>query len=848
MPPLVAALRKAVKQFRDSDYAQASPTSRGLLNWWFKERHFSQAGEEFCYFFAQREALETLVYLHDVVRAKDPYDLMRFDKSGKLSRNMFPEHWRRYVIKMATGSGKTKVMSLVLAWSFFHKLYETGSELSRNFLVITPNIIVLDRVYKDFEGLRIFFEDPVLPDYGYEGRNWKDDFQLTLHKQDDVRMTHRFGNIFLTNIHRVYQRKEVMPSLEDTFLGEKPVSKASDSKVDLGMMVRDIDELAVLNDEAHHIHDEQLAWFKSIENIHHRLVQKGGSLSLQVDVTATPRHNNGAVFEQVVSDYPLVEAIAQDVVKHPVLPDKASCAKLSEKQTFKYAQKYADYIDLGVIEWRKVYAEHEKANKKAILFVMTDDTRNCDGVAAYLEEHYSELQGAVLVIHTKKNGEIFESTASKKATELEKLRGQAHGIDSNDSPYKAIVSVLMLKEGWDVRNVTVIVGLRTYSAKSNILPEQTLGRGLRKMYTGDSRESVSVVGTNAFMEFVESIKREGVSLEYKPMGAHQEPIAPLVIEVDHKNPRKDIDALDIEIPKLTARVFRAYENLPHLNIETKEFQAVEYRQFNSEEQREIVFRDIATGEVEHTTCLDAPSADNYRSVIAYFSGKIINDMKLVTGYDNLYGKMKTFIKHTLFGQLVDLDSANTLRNLSEMVATKTLMETFKKSINALTTREKGKAEISGTTKLAKTRPFFSKDRGYLKPQKSVFNYIIGDSHLELEFARFLEDCDDVVSYAKNYPAVFFKIDYVNADGDLSNYYPDFIVKTEAGKVVIAETKGLEDLDVPLKMERLKQWCGDVNSLQNKPHFDYVFVDQAGFETYRPNSFGQLMQSFGEYKD
>ena len=73
---------------------------------------------------------------------------------------MFDETWRRFVIKMATGTGKTKVLSLVLAWSFFHKLYEPGSGLARNFLVITPNIIVLDRIYSDFQGLRIFFARP----------------------------------------------------------------------------------------------------------------------------------------------------------------------------------------------------------------------------------------------------------------------------------------------------------------------------------------------------------------------------------------------------------------------------------------------------------------------------------------------------------------------------------------------------------------------------------------------------------------------------------------------------------------------------------------------------------------
>ncbi len=90
------------------------------------------------------------------------------------------------------------------------------------------------------------------------------------------------------------------------------------------MIVRDIDELAILNDEAHHIHDPRMAWFKSIEDIHNRMLQKGSGLPLQVDVTATPKHNNGAIFVQAVADYPLVEAIWQNVVKHPVLPDAAS--------------------------------------------------------------------------------------------------------------------------------------------------------------------------------------------------------------------------------------------------------------------------------------------------------------------------------------------------------------------------------------------------------------------------------------------------------------------------------------------------------------------------------------------
>ena len=852
IPPLVHQVRDKVKAWRDSGYRGARETSRSLLNWWFNTPHLIEdAGgdiSEFRYYFAQREALETVIYLYDVIGVKDKYDLMRFDSSGAISTGMFDETWRRFVLKMATGTGKTKVMSLAIAWSFFHKLYEPDSELSRNFLVIAPNIIVLDRIYHDFQGLRVFFADPVLPNNGFDGRNWRDDFQLTLHRQDEVRATRPTGNIFLTNIHRVYSSDQSPPSPDDDntmdyFLGRRPTGATTDSKVDLGDIVREVDELMVLNDEAHHIHDPKLAWFKSIEDIHNRLLQKDSELALQVDVTATPKHNNGAIFVQTVSDYPLVEAVSQDVVKHPVLPDAPSRAKLVERQSAKYTEKYADYLELGVIEWRKAYAEHEKLDKKAILFVMTDDTRNCDEVADYLENRYPDLKDAVLVIHTQKNGEISEAASGKKKEELEKLRKQANEIDSMASPYKAIVSVLMLKEGWDVKNVTTIVGLRAYSAKSNILPEQTLGRGLRRVYTGEVNESVSVIGTEAFMDFVESIQAEGVELERRAMGEGTEPKTPLVIEVDNDNTRKDIDALDISIPKLTGRVYREYKNLTELDAARFNFTPLTYREFSEEQRREIVFKDMTTGEVTHRTQMDSAGVADYRSVIGYFAQTLMKDLRLVSGYDALYPTVRDFIENHLFGATVQLDSPNTLRNLSELAATKTVIETFKRSINDLTVQDKGDAQISDIIKLRHTRPFVVRDQPYLMPKKSVFNRTIGDFQLERDFAVFLENSPDVVSFSKNYFAVGFKLDYVKTDGDIANYYPDFIVKLADGRVIVVETKGREDVDAAPKMRRLRQWCENVNSVQGETVYGCVYVDEKSFRMYQPKTFQQLLDGF-----
>ncbi|MEI6277796.1 MAG: DEAD/DEAH box helicase family protein [Verrucomicrobiae bacterium] len=869
LPPLVAKVREEIFAWRNNGYAGASATSAALLRHWFETEHLTENADgslsTFRYYFAQREAVETVIWLYEVRSARDKYDLLRFDASGAVSSGMFPEDWPRYVLKMATGAGKTKVLSLLIAWSFFHKLYEAESALSRNFLVIAPNIIVLDRLRADFDGLKIFFNDPILPHNGHDGRNWRDDFQLTLHIQDDVRIVRETGNLFLTNIHRVFLGEIRDPSLEDEDLrdyflsdafGKKPAGKTTDSKTDLGEIVREIEELAIFNDEAHHIHDARMAWFKSIQDIHHKMLQKDRRLALQVDVTATPRHDNGAIFVQTVCDYPLVEAIYQNVVKHPVLPDAASRAKLNDKKSAIFTEKYDDYLKLGIEEWKKSEAEHKPLGKKAVLFVMVDDTRNCDEVGAYLEKICPELKDAVLVIHTKNNGEISEAATGKNKEELEKLRKEANEIDTLKSPHKAIVSVLMLKEGWDVRNVTTIVGLRAYVAQSDILPEQTLGRGLRRMYFGtDTKETVSVMGTPAFMEFVESIQSEGVTFDRVPMGGGSTRHESLVVEVDSENEEKNIDDLDIPLPRLTRRYQREFKNLEALDPSKFGNQLLPLKAFTPEETREIVFKTMLDAEIHHTIQLDGTGPADYRSVVAFFARQLLKDLRLVGGYEVLYPRVKAFMREYLFTPSpVDLEDPVVLRNLSEPDAGKILYDAFKCSINALTVEESGTTRIEDRIRLKEMRPFRTDYRAHLAATKSLFNKIVGEPNsggFELRFAAFLEEATDVQAFAKNYLAIGFKLDYVRADGDLSNYTPDFIVRTGDGKIWIVETKGRVELDLPQKMARLKQWCADATAAEaadgGSQEYDFVFVDQTGFEKHAPKNFAALASSFTDYK-
>lgn len=850
LPPLVYKIRQSIARWRDNEYDGASKTTKSLLKFWFFQEH-GNGERPFRFFFSQREAIESIIFLYEVAKARDKYELMCFDSSQRVSGGMFDETWTRYVVKMATGSGKTKVMGLALVWSYFHKLYEEDSPLSKDFLVIVPNIIVLNRIRKDFDRLKMFFEEPFIPENGYNDKNWKNDFQPTLHIQDDLRPISESGNIFLTNIHRVFLHEEPEESLETIFLGIKPKPDADTSKgLDLGKILRSnkIKDLMILNDEAHHIHDKSLAWFQNIEDISNKLKLKTGKgISLQVDYSATPKHNNGSIFVQTICDYPLVEAIRQNVVKSPVLPDEASRQKIREKESSDFIERYKDFLHLGYLEWEKQY-EELKNQKTPILFVMTTDTKEADRTAAYLEETYPKMKNAVLTIHTNKSGEIREAASSKRdKEELERLRKAADEIDKDESPYKAVVSVLMLREGWDVRNVTTIVGLRPFAADSEILPEQTIGRGLRKMFPLDTPENLVVIGTPAFLEFVESLKTEGVEFQYSPMGKGTKGKSPMIVEIDENKSDKELERLDIPIPQMSPRIYREFKNLELIDVNSFKNEKIPLKTFSDEELKEIVFTDIE-GKIAHTTIF-RDIAPDYRNVISFFTSAILKDSRLISGFNVLYPKVESFIKYKLFTEEVELSNSQTIRNLSEIQTKETIKSSFRNAINELTVSDKGTAEVRNYISLRMTKPKIVENQSFLIPKKSVFNKIIGDNPFELEVAAAFENrFQDVIAYAKNTlneGGVNFKMEYLAEDGNIREYNPDFFVKTGENDFFIVETKGREGLDDVRKIQRLAVWCKDVNAAQNRYHYTPIYIKQEKWDKVKNDlrSFADLCKLF-----
>jgi type III restriction enzyme len=320
----------------------------------------------------------------------------------------------------------------------------------------------------------------------------------------------------------------------------------------------------------------------------------------------------------------------------------------------------------------------------------------------------------------------------------------------------------------------------------------------------------------------------------------------MVIEVDKENPKKDIEKLDIEIPVMTARIQREYKNLANLDASKFGNEKVKIKTFTEQEKREIIFKDVVAEEVHHTTILTGDIEPNYQSVVGFFAQAIMREMRLFGCYSILFDKVKDFVENYMFESKIELTDLNALRNLSEVEYIKLIKDTFKKSINELTVQDKGDTEIKNYIKVSDARPFVVNDKSFLIPQKSVFNRIVGDSNFELEFCAFLEKCDDVVSFAKNFQnkeANALRIEYKNSEGFIATYYPDFFVKKNDKEVYIIETKGREEEDDKIKFERLQKWCVDVNDRQSRVIYKALYVQQEDYEKNVAKNFDELVRLF-----
>jgi len=815
-----------VKAWRVGGYKGTTETTRLLLKHWFKTDHRLPNGRPFAYHSSQREAIETLIFVWEFEKVRTRKGLLeRYAQSLQDVRLPPYDDFARYCIKMATGSGKTKVMSLAVVWQFMNAVREAeeiARDYAKTFLLVAPNVIVFERLKTDFAGGRIFRADPLIP----KPLEIFWDFDCVLRGEGEK--AHYEGTLFLTNIQQFYERasrqKDEEPDVMTEMLGSKPPTQKLEMSNFIERIALREGHLLVINDEAHHTHDEESEWNKVIRNLHPKT-----PLTAQLDFSATPRYQKGAIFPWTISDYPLKQAILDGIVKRPM----KGVAQIQEAKSDHASVRYKAYLVAGVERWREYRQQLEPVNKKPILFIMLNDTDEADDVGDWLKAKYpSEFGGnKTLVIHTDKTGEI-----TKK--DLEAARDLARKVDEEVSPVNTIVSVLMLREGWDVQNVTVVVGLRPYTAKANILPEQTIGRGLRLMFrdmpVGGYTERVDVIGNKAFLSFVDDLEKiEELTLETFQVGKDKLKIL-TIFAMGERVP------FDIGLPSLTPSLIRKKslaDEIAALDVMAFDCPILP---FKAGDQAEKTFKyegyDIITLQKEIEREYRIPEPQTPQEVIGYYARRIAQEVKLPSQFAAVAPKVGEFFQRKAFGKTVNLEDQATIKAMSTNVAHYVCVQTFKKALLGKAIAEQ-QPQLLGPDRPLSTAPPFPWSRLVYEARKSVFNLVACANEFEKAFAKFLDGAEDVKAFAK-IPEVFgFAIDYTEG-GNLRSYYPDFAAVDTAGVYWLLETKGQETAEVKYKDQAATVWCENASALTGKK-WKYLKVPQKKFEKLQPESLSDL---------
>ena len=824
--PAVPAISHEVDEWRASNYKGATETSRKLLNHWFHSNHKLRTGEPFEYYAAQKRAIRSLIYVYEVAKVRNRVSLyQQFVPHDRLDEIRLPRYdsFARYCTKMATGSGKTKVMALAIAWQYFNAVREDSADYAKTFLVIAPNVIVFERLRGDFAGGRIFQNDPVIP------KEFQIYWDMQFYMRGDAERASSEGALYLTNIQQLYDRedrkKDDEPEIMTAVLGNKPPASLDD-EVDFRERIieRAGSPLLVLNDEAHHTHDPESAWNETIRALHEG---HPAGLSAQLDFSATPRYQKGSLFAWTISDYPLRQAIRDNIVKNPV----KGITDIGEMPSNDTAIKYEPFIISGINRWREYREQLAPMNKKPLLFIMMNKTKEADDIGAYLRRKFpDEFAGdKTLIIHTDRKGEV-----SKK--DLDDARKAAKEVDLDERNINAIVSVLMLREGWDVQNVTVIVGLRPYTSKANILPEQTIGRGLRLMFRNlrtPYQERVDIIGNPAFINFVEELEKDE-EYEFDTWRPGKDKLQITVIK-----PEPDKAEYDVALPTLSpilARTTTLQEEIEALDI-SKLYNGDPLPIIASEEV-ERTFRyegkDLLTSETLFKRTYTIPTPQTSQEMVAYYANIIAKEVRLPSQFAALAPKVRDFLKYQAFGREVDLDSPEILRAISQKLH---LVVTMKAFLNAL--REKlvqpQEPVLEGAgRKLSSIAPF-PWSQAAPECRKTIFNKVACDSNFEATFARFLDNASDVLRFGKLPLQFGFSIPYTDSRGNLRHYYPDFVVVDDNGVSYLVETKGLEDIEVANKDRSATIWAEQATALTGQ-EWRYVKVLQKDFENLAPAAF------------
>jgi type III restriction enzyme len=439
----------------------------------------------------------------------------------------------------------------------------------------------------------------------------------------------------------------------------------------------------------------------------------------------------------------------------------------------------------------------------------------------------------VLIIHTDETGEI-----TKK--DLEKAREAARDIDKADNKIKAIVSVMMLREGWDVKNVTVALGLRPFTAKAEILPEQVIGRGLRLMTdVGPDTQTLEVLGTKNLLDVLRTkLEAEGVGVGT----TKGDPVRPIIIEAVAEK-----SAYDIAIPLTKPVLTHDFKKLTALDVSSLE--AIYEQEELSEIYRVTLKMEFATTETEvhqANVMADIPISQD---LLASITNKVIRKAGLSTVFSEVYPAISEYVATRCFGKGVDVDDEKVRSHLMKLDLQEGIAKYLARKIAELTVERQQLEFDKADFRLSKTKPFpWRRNLPPLAASRTVFNFVATYNDFERRFAEFLEDAPDVLRFAslgtteQGDSSTQFRVDYLKPSGAIGFYHPDWVAvqKTDQGEVNwIIETKGRVWEGTEAKDEAICLWCDRITE-RTEQQWRFKRVNQPVFDRLKPKALADLV--------
>jgi type III restriction enzyme len=912
---------------------QVTPVTAELLRFWFQQ--------DFCdlrdlnFHEGQRAAILHVIYAHEVLGARTlselyqavaPDALLDGGILGEVTRDRHQHP--KYAAKMATGTGKTWVLNALLVWQYLNKQATPGDErFTSNFLLVAPGLIVYDRLLDSFQGKTIGGDrdfttsdihrqqDLFIPD-NYRQSIFGFLQSSVVTKTDIGRKVTGGGIVAITNWHLLagvedpnfVDEEQVEAPGEDIDAKEAveslfPLTPGTSTGNALDVLDRrfarggplqflvDLPDLMVMNDEAHHIHEVRSAgevtdveWQKSLLEI----AAPKGTKFIQMDFSATPYNEVGSgkkkgrqYFPHIVVDYDLTRAMKAGLVKALALDKRKEVAALPldfrvqrdvAGKPASLSQGQRVMLQAGLTKLRILEEQFAKTDpdKHPKLLVICEDTNVTPLVEEYLYETGMGSEDVLRVDSGKK--------AELSARDWEPIRERLFDVDRHRTP-RAIVSVLMLREGFDVSNICVIVPLR--SSRASILLEQTIGRGLRLMWRGDdtieelkgeTRERISngqepnnyfdvlfVVEHPAFEEFYRDLMAEGL-------------VAEIGDEADGRNPRGDLESVDLkpgyqafdfEIPVILRD---ADEELKAPSLDPMTLQPSKYpidfllRQIGKGDT--FVSNDQQTGTQYGDYRVEGGilTATGYNDYLSRMTNRITHALganitksaakyKEVSQYPILQahapllvGWLDTYIRRRLFGRdfepmkgenwrVLMLDDV--AQHIAGVFATR--LTELQESVQASEAQVRH-VLLSEVTTIPVRGNFAIVVRKCIYPK---LPYPSNKGGLEKRFIEWVDKDTRVEAFCKihEHRHHFMRRPYLKADGMPAQYSPDFIVRTEDG-VYVVETKAqsfLSDENVKRKQRAALAWVEQINTLEAHQRMDcdwyYVLLGEEFVKTW-----------------